>query len=335
MNNTNEPDLGTPATMFMEMEIETGAERRETEQQQYLRREREEYQNREDQSASWEDMMRNNTEESRRREDEEGSTRSANRARRDGVEQPKPNGPLWGEAMRQGHSQCRLLLQNVNGISAKHAYSEARELSKSLLDAEVQIACFTETNSDWRARGAKRECTEALRTQFTETAVHMSSSNERFGTRYQPGGTCMMVREPWAARARKAGDDGEIGSWSAMTIEGRRKTAITVITAYRVVKTQIEKAGPFTAYSQQWHTLRRLHRTKEPNPRKEVLDRLQLLITEKRQQGHGIILAMDANESLQRLNCEFANWVRESGLVDIHTFRLGTEEEPPTYARGK
>jgi hypothetical protein len=43
---------------------------------------------------------------------------------------------------------------------------------------------------------------------------------------------------------------------------------------------------------------------------------------------------LDANESLQHFNNDFTKWVRESGLVDIHVHRHGTEGEPATHTRG-
>jgi hypothetical protein len=45
-------------------------------------------------------------------------------------------------------------------------------------------------------------------------------------------------------------------------------------------------------------------------------------------------LSIDANDTLQNISSEFSKFSRLLGLSDILVDRHGTEDEPPTYARG-
>jgi hypothetical protein len=107
-----------------------------------------------------------------------------------------------------------------------------------------------------------------------------------------------------------------------------------VLTAYRVCKNSAATAGPTTSFAQQWHILRRSG-DKMPDPRKRFIKDLKKRVCEAIRNKQGVIVMLDANESLQHFNNDFTKWVRESGLVDIRVYRYGAEGEPATHMRGK
>jgi hypothetical protein len=128
--------------------------------------------------------------------------------------------------------------------------------------------------------------------------------------------------------------ESDMGRWNEIVISGRKGKGVVVIPAYRVCKNSTATAGPTTSFAQQWHILRRAG-DKTPDPRKRFIKDLEKRVSKATREKQGVIVMLDANESLQHFNNDFTKWVRESGLVDIHVHRHGTEGEPATHTRGK
>ncbi len=89
----------------------------------------------------------------------------------------------------------------------------------------------------------------------------------------------------------------ELGRWSYITLRGKGTRLITVITAYNASPTR----GDTTFFQQQQRLLSALHREHQqqaaPNPRRQFILDLQAWIEHLQQQGHDIILALDANDT--------------------------------------
>jgi hypothetical protein len=122
----------------------------------------------------------------------------------------------------------------------------------------------------------------------------------------------------------------DMGRWNELIIQGKRGKKLLVITAYRVCKNCAATAGPTTSFSQQWHILRWLH-TCNPDPPKQFIHDLEARVSSARREKQGVLITFDANDSLQHFNNDFTQWVRRSGLVDIHVCRHGTNNEPHTH----
>jgi hypothetical protein len=107
----------------------------------------------------------------------------------------------------------------------------------------------------------------------------------------------------------------------------------------RIYSNSISRNGTKTAYVQQWTLLRTIHGDPDPDPdpdpRKRFIADLDSLITQLRNQGHEILLLLDANESLSDTNCRIRDLTRKHKLADLHTRKHGLEGQPVTYKRGK
>ncbi len=110
----------------------------------------------------------------------------------------------------------------------------------------------------------------------------------------------------------------------------KRKTTLTVITAYRVCKTH----GAKTAYSQQ-QSLQMQRGIENPDPRKQCLKDLKEFINERRAGPlHSIIVMMDANENIMDRNSQIAAFIQQTGLVDVHGMKHGYDNDPATHHTG-
>jgi hypothetical protein len=78
------------------------------------------------------------------------------------------------------------------------------------------------------------------------------------------------------------------------TLQGKRDEGVLIIVAYRVCQDKGNNPGPTTSYQQQYVALREAGVT-DPNPHKQILTDLRMLIQEKREKGYQPILLIDTN----------------------------------------
>ena len=114
---------------------------------------------------------------------------------------------LWGDYPSTELSTCRIHLQNVNGISARNNFSDAHDIGSAADEIGVNILGLSETNTDWKARNTQNDVRSILKRYWKYTKTSFSSSDHRFETDYQPGGTIMIIGQPWAGRATMGADD--------------------------------------------------------------------------------------------------------------------------------
>eukprot|EP00957_Ditylum_brightwellii_P141065 10746701-Ditylum_brightwellii.AAC.1 len=71
--------------------------------------------------------------------------------------------------------------------------------------------------------------------------------------KYQPGGTATLVAMSKINKVCASGSD-KYRCWSFVTLKGKNKRKVTVITAYRVSKNSLATAGGNTCWMQQWYS---------------------------------------------------------------------------------
>ena len=86
-----------------------------------------------------------------------------------------------------------------------------------------------------------------------------------------------------------------MGRWSGLTFLGRRGKRLSIVTAYRSPRQQPQGGGGF--FDQQYALLLSKGLAK-PNVRKRFITDLTLFLTSLQQDGHKILVSLDANETL-------------------------------------
>jgi hypothetical protein len=124
-----------------------------------------------------------------------------------------------------------------------------------------------------------------------------------------------------------------LGRWTWITLQGSNNESITIYNVYNVCKNTIGRAGPATAFAQQWHLLR-LSGNTSPDPRKQCITDFNSLLKEhQKQQGQTIIVG-DLNEELGTDLSGFASICADYNLADIHAHFHPDTNDLVTYARG-
>ena len=223
---------------------------------------------------------------------------------------------------------CRILLQNINGLQDK-----PHQLGSRAQELQLSILGLVETNTDWDWKQTKTETTAILRRYFTRTSFAFSSSVIRFDSIFQPGGTMTIAMNKWGARATPSNDTSSMGRWSSQTIKGKMNKAISIYSVYRVCDQKFATAGVKTAFRQQY-IISANNGTSPNDPRHLILADLGTEITKNRNNGHGIIVLIDANESLTKHNSKFAKWIQTMELTDPITLRHGPAAQPASVDHG-
>ena len=129
-------------------------------------------------------------------------------------------------------------------------------------------------------------------------------------------------------------DPQGMGRWSYITINGRNKKKLTIISAYRAGKTRIQESGPSTAFTQQWDFMEERGDT-TIDVRKQMTKDLSTFIKTLATKRQEIILYIDANEEFDTGGKGIAKLVPDCNLINPITQAHGYINEPETYIREK
>ena len=226
----------------------------------------------------------------------------------------------------------RLVDLNINGIRRTDDFQDVLEIAQAMKMHSVDIMAFQETNTDWRS-SAKHRTYERFQQVYHHTRLSTASSTTRYNTIYQPGGTLVAVTDDYVGRAALIGSDPELGRWSFIKLLGKRGRGIIVVSIYKVCQQDSTRCGDRTAYAQQMSILVRNGR--DETPRTAFLSDFDTQVAEWLELGFELIINGDLNELLGADEQSFARISSKHNLTEIIQHFHGTDNEPPTYARGR
>ena len=200
----------------------------------------------------------------------------------------------------------RIFFQNAKGLTYSTGSEDFHYYVKCLKDLNVNVSGICETNRAWQH--------PHLRAQFNKAArePHSNLAKSSFGyPKFEvdpippketscAGGSVTSVYGEWVTRSN--GDDIQdqsgLGRWSGITLTGKSKSKFTIITAYRVCKNSISQAGVDTSFAREHEHFKETG-VEKPDPRKQMLTDLQVMVKGLQKSNHKILLMMDANERME------------------------------------
>jgi hypothetical protein len=113
------------------------------------------------------------------------------------------------------------------------------------------------------------------------------------------GGSITSVFSEWVTRVNGADvtDPSGLGRWSGITLSGKSKSRLTIITAYRVCAGSISSAPIGSSFAREYEHLKDSG-IEHPNPRKQFFTDISVTIKALQKADHKILLMLDANEHL-------------------------------------
>ncbi len=194
--------------------------------------------------------------------------------------------------LKKEEGTLRLAFQNIHGVSGLRGLEVPSKI-EAMEDLDIDIMGMAETNVVWTSE-QKSAYDSYLNLRFRSAqTVYSAAPALSHRVSRQPGGTLLTLTGAITSRICDRGSD-KLGRFSWVTLRGQRSEGILLVVAYRVCQTKSSRAGPTTAYSQQYVELRKTG-DRNPHPRKQVLTDIERLIREKRDQGYRPLVMMDAN----------------------------------------
>jgi hypothetical protein len=197
---------------------------------------------------------------------------------------------------------------------------------------------LSETNVDWKQAQVALDIATPFKKAFRTVHFKVSTSDHAPLTdlsnrirAYKPGGTVTITTGKYVGRIEKDEFNDPLGNFSTVTLKGRNGTALTIVTAYRVVQSSGTQSGSQTAYQQQCNLLR--SEESNPDPRQRALQDLRTFISNKQAKGNDIVLLIDANESTDCRNSGIERLRTDLDLIDLHRIATGLRRnQQPTNA---
>jgi exonuclease III len=241
----------------------------------------------------------------------------------DQIEEPTPDD--WR------NQTVRLYFQNVNGLRTHDTGADIIETFLSMQEIQADIFGFAETQLHCRSPQVQGMLQNCKRRVWPHAKIFTSSSDEEWNDERKPGGTLLGITGPLVGRVKSHLAD-KYGRWVQVDLLGRTGRIVSVICAYQVVQ-EGGTHGDRTTYSQQMRMMR-LEGQTAPNPRRQFIDDMKILVRQLHDKGNDIILMGDFNESIGVSPAGMASVMTAGQLSDVFCHRHQLSQEKPTYARG-
>ena len=236
------------------------------------------------------------------------------------------------EIQRKRSDSFCLLSQNVDGLKLSNESFTLEEISDTIFRNEVDVACLSETNTNWKYPKSKYKTTKILRQFWSRIKLTTSETSTSCDTMYKPGGIVTITTTETFPRITTSGEDNEsTGRWSYITIGGNKDHRVTIINAYRPCK-QSPDIGISTTTTQQGDILEKFEQ-KPTDIRKKIINDLTKFINNLISKNNEIILLIDANEPLTP-GSGIVRFYQNTNMIDPITLRNGYINITNTLQRG-
>lgn len=260
----------------------------------------------------------------------------------------------WGDPLPSGvkGNTIRVVYQNVNRSISASDNPLTNTLLDNLNDMETDVFMASESNVNWKSAAHRNDFQHKVSKIWPANRIAFSTSDVGFefeAHEYLPGGTCTMAVDNLSMRVVKVGEDESgLGRWSYITMEGQGGRKITFITAYRICAGQM--LGIKTSCRQQSKIINN-QEIKQGKPASNVdttylrikfNEDLAVFIKALQEDGHAIMLGLDANETPEEASKEndikygSISWLLEqTGLNEVFDARHQVTPDSTTTTPGR
>ena len=241
------------------------------------------------------------------------------------------NNPFGDVLQKKATDVTRILFQNVGGLELSTTGHTLEVTCQSIKQYNIDIACLTETNPNWDHPKAKKQIHKIKKQFCKRRKLTTTMSTVPWKIVHKPGGVSILSTPLISPRIIKEQQDPTgMGRWTSITINGRNKTKVTIISAYRVCLTTIKATGPNTAFCQQWDMLEEKGK-KIIVIREKMINDLIILIMKLQVEKHEVVLNIDANESFDSGKGGVVKLISMTKLIDPIACTHGSENIPNTH----
>ena len=232
-------------------------------------------------------------------------------------------------------SSLRIFFQNIKGMSHSKTIEDYKYLATSLEEIHVDISGLAETNTAWQHPFLCNTFSTAFRRYSAGNTAKISFASPSSAIdpmptteTFQAGGSLTTATGPWATTifGTDIHNNTGLGRWSGFHVRGKHNKSLSVITGYQTCS----GSRITSPLGSTFHRESEFFRDSEPpnlsNPRTRFLIDISALINDLKNQGHAIILMLDANSVLAQESA-FSATITQLQLHDLHK----TDPAPSTY----
>jgi len=225
----------------------------------------------------------------------------------------------------------RITIGNINSFPNRDSGPQQYKLDllqKLVTGNNSDIVIISEHNKNLNIIPFKHQPSEIMKKWWPNTIVRSSFLASSSNSTFEPGGTMVVTNTRSTAHTCEAGADSQnLGRWNYISLRGKNHNYTTIISIYRPRKFQ-ETYIRQTSYSAK----RRKTIVEDPSPMDLWYSDLSILISQKIQDNHNVIIAGDFNDDLNNENCPTQKFMKNLGLKEILLETYG--KGPNTHVRG-
>ena len=231
----------------------------------------------------------------------------------------------------------RIYFQNIKGLSFRTDHDDYSYVMTNLADIQADIIGLAETNTSWQHGYLRQSFSDAVRRYGSKLAkISFASPNKAIdelpvSETFQAGGSTTIILGPWstASFGKDIQDHTGLGRWSGVHLRGKCSNTLSVITGYRSCAGSFKTAPLGSTFHRKYDFFRSTRAASvgsSPNPRLQFLKDMEALIHKLQDEGHSIILMLDANSVLSN-ESQFRETMERLHLTDLHQH----DPAPSTY----
>ncbi|KAI2507940.1 hypothetical protein MHU86_6473 [Fragilaria crotonensis] len=197
----------------------------------------------------------------------------------------------------------------------------------------IDVFGMAETTSGWQHQYVQDKFKQCIRRQLQIGKAVFGSPSCQVDPldnkeTFQSGGTIQVVRGNMTTTVfgPPISDPTGLGRWCGFTIIGKADNKLSVITGYRTCRGSIATSPPLGSSFHCEYAYFKEHSVKQPQPRKQFFLDLASTITELQNNGHAILIMLDANSDLES-DSQMQDFLHSHNLSDDHK----ANPAPSTY----
>ena len=238
--------------------------------------------------------------------------------------------PVIGDKIsRKKDNMIRFYFENFNGIRSHVKGVDKGKYFSGLIN-KLEIDCFgaAETNLQWEM--VRTTPKKVLYLAKETKCVHAYNSNEH-NTIKQQGGTCVTIMEKYGEYVKEMGKDpSSLGRWSWIKVKGNNDITTIIISAYLPCRSR--KTSMLSTYAQQkrYWAIQGIDTCPRAKAREDLIE----FVSDKKREGHRIILMIDGNENMRTGKLAEVLKKEPINMRDAIRDRVGNYKFP-TWFRGQ
>ena len=128
-----------------------------------------------------------------------------------------------------------------------------------MIDYNIDIVCQAKSNKNWSHPKGIKYIRKKIQKYWKRSNIIESNIEIKRKQHYQPGGTAITATNNITPIIIERGENKfGLGWWTYITINGRNKKKLTVISPYQPCSTTIQASDSTTAYTQQWYKMEKI-----------------------------------------------------------------------------